>query len=225
MIYGMLMTGGTILLMPRIVPNHSRTRFLTSYRSRLGSKRLRANADSSACGLIGYPPGRFGKSEKPHPSWLLELDPVFVSFLSTCSQIYHEAHLLPYTSNNFRVDCKHLPIFLEPRTLSQLQALRSIALSAQVYTKTQDRTLGEQIRAIADIITGVDEFKLTVMLGIGFTAMDSRAPWVKGVEAWIGRGLKVGEIVVEVRWSEYHLRRQKMVEALAKQLSERLTAG
>ena len=109
MIYGMLMTGGTIILMPRIVPNHSRTRFLTSYRSRLGSKRLRANADSRACGLIGYPPGRFDKSEKPHPSWLLEFDPVFVSFLSTCSQIYHEAHLLPYTSNNFRVDASTCP--------------------------------------------------------------------------------------------------------------------
>lgn len=219
-VYGILMTGRT--LYPSSKFGGFTPKVLACYRSRFRSKRL---LDGSGCPAFHLVTEDYWASDtlSDTSSSQFEAASPLMAILSTCSQIHREAHLLPYTSNTFDIDGTLLFDFLERRTPSQLRALGSLSLKAGILTKRHDFTFRDQMLATAPILTGLEKLKIVLNLSAEVTAMGSRARWIKGVEAWMGRGLKVGR----VEMSGYEVREdvRKERDDFAKRLSERLTAG
>lgn len=217
-VYGILMPGRTIKLFPSNDFDGSIRKGLASYRSRFRSKRLLADPDRPVFHMVT---AIFWACDKP--SFPFEMVAPLTAILSTCSQIHREAHLLPYTSNTFDIDGIFLLSFLERRTPSQLRALGSLSLQAFISTKRHDATFRDQMLAMAQLLPGLEKLEIVFNLSFEVTAMGSRARWIKGVEAWMGRGLKVGRVQI-IGYNVTEDARKKR-DDFAKQLSERLTAG
>lgn len=146
-----------------------------------------------------------------------------LAILSTCSPIHAEAHLLPYTANTFVLDSSLLFYFLERRSRAQLGALASLSLEAVVRTTRHDCSFRAQMLAAAAMLPGVEELRVRVLLGEGVKEMGARAGWVRGVEAWVGRGLRVGR--VEGGGFEDGEEAGREWDGFAGELSERLIAA
>ena len=80
------------------------------------------------------------------------------------------------------------------------------------------------MRTIADMLIGLEELTFKVALCTTIEDLGFNALWVKGLEAWMGRGLKVGLIEI-MSYYDWHNLQKSQTKDLAKQLSERLTAG
>jgi hypothetical protein len=217
-VYGILMTGRTITLYPSSNFGGFTPKVLACYRSRFRSKRL---LDGSGCPAFHLVTENYWGYDRSSSQFDV-IEPLW-TIISTCSQIHREAHLLPYTSNTFDLDGTLLFSFLERRTPSQLRALGSLSVKAFILTKRHDFTFRDQMLATAEILTGLEKLKIVVNPSSEVTTLGSRARWIKGVEAWMGRGLKVGR----VEMSGYEVREdvRKERDDFAKRLSERLTAG
>lgn len=221
-VYGILMTGRTITLYPSSKFGGFTPKVLAAYRSRFRSKRL---LDGSGCPAFHLVTENYWAYDTSYDrsSFQFEAASPLMAILSTCSQIHREAHPLPYTSNTFDIDGTLLFDFLERRTPSQLRALGSLSLEAYITTKRRDSTFRDQMLATAQILTGLEKLKIVVIPSSEVTTLGSRARWVKGVEAWMGRGLKVGRVEMSEDEDWEDVRKER--DDLAKRLSERLTAG
>jgi len=216
MVYRLLLTGRTIQL---VASKDMPYQHINRVRSRFRSKRVPRDPNSPILHLVDSG----AHVQSPQSSTQLKENPPFMSLLLTCSQIHREAHLLPYASNTFSVPCHLLFYFLELRTQSQLRALGSLDLRARVWAKNNDQAVGDLLRTIADVLPGLKRLGFQVELHAKVAEMGSKAQWVKGVEAWMGRGLEIGLIDVTVLSFWYNSLPKKLGD-LGKELSERLTA-
>ncbi|MCJ1247049.1 hypothetical protein MMC30_004260 [Trapelia coarctata] len=88
------------------------------------------------------------------------------------------------------------PSFLDDRTPHQLRAICSLAVASTVIEANGDSTFVEFMHLAAKNLSGLKELKVSIaMFRSGWRR---NGPWVKGVEAWMGRGLKVG--LVKMKW-------------------------
>ena len=154
-----------------------------------------------------------------------------ISILLVCSQIYHEAYLIPYTNTFVLVRCSST--FLDNRTPAQLRVIRSLIVACPVirggsYFRDFLHLAAEKLISLKELVVFVMIFRSGFQKG-------RSAPWIEGVEAWMGRGLEVGLVKSIGMYGNANLRPwerevQKLVEALSKELtagvvSTRLTAG
>ena len=155
-----------------------------------------------------------------------EYAPLSIALLATCSQIYDEAHLIPYSLNTFSIRCELLPVWLDRRMQFQVQAIRKLTLKVYLCTKHETRVFREQMGEAVDMLTEVKELDLEIVMNSLVAHVGASALWVQGVEMWMGRGLEVARLRVEPvsRHAVAGMRRCDM-EGLVEGLIGRLLVG
>lgn len=161
-----------------------------------------------------------------HRTILANNKPYSISILLVCSQIHKEARLIPYT-NTFEIQCRHtLPRFLDHRAPDQLRLIRSLVVSSNLFRRCEGSIFAEFMRLAAEKASGVEELEVAVMLSHETAMLEREALWVKGVGAWMGRGLKDGVVTIgKIYGAGYPPYWEEIAERLAEDLSKELTAG
>lgn len=118
--------------------------------------------------------------------------------------------------------------FLHARSSAQLGSLRSLAIYSPTYSRSENICFREtMLTAAAEGLTGLEKFELALGMFESNAGDGFEAPWVKGVEAWMGRSLKVGLVTIldeDDCGDETIAPREWELQDMARQLSQRLMA-
>lgn len=129
------------------------------------------------------------------------MTPFPLSLLLACSQIYYEAHFLPYTLNIFAMPVDAFPGFLCARTPSQLPLLRSV--SVRCSNIISFLLFWDRIFSAAEPLTGLKTLRFILFNNIFDqtcrTWLSQSSIWAKAVETWIGRGMEVSVVISDSR--------------------------
>lgn len=110
----------------------------------------------------------------------------------------------------------------------------TVPLTVPLNSVLQDELVEDNMRRAATMLTSLECFKLNIMFDrLGFVffraniqRLGTRAIWIKLLEAWGGRGLKLGQVTVTIlQRSSISGRWQHLIRKLEEELSASLMAN
>ena len=143
----------------------------------------------------------FAENDVQVASVLLRLmrGPAF-SILEVNKQIYHEARDILYRENTFNVALDAIFKFLRARTPYQCRALGSIQFSVRIGSYQDSLNFQNGMRTAVAFLPNLRTLRFFITLSPAVAALSTfdgtTAPWVCGMRAWEGAGIKTCSVLL-----------------------------